>query len=209
MRPTASNGGGDRLSHARVCAGCHCPMKWRSLSLSGLEIEPPCRPEGSLDLSEITRTSQALQAGTHLTEAAASGSKLGPADQSTAERVLDTPVVAQVSRIAVPYPPRASDRPCITTDSGWHAGSVVCNARAADERGLLEEQRSRHRCIVLSAAAGCHHPQTAVAARSGPELQHSGPLLLHRSCLKISPSLCHADCGCHWGGATHNGQLAS
>ena len=117
-------------------------MQWRSLLLSGLEMDPSCRPDGSLNLSEVTRTSQALQAGTRLTEAAASGNKLGPADQLTAERVLDIPVVAQVNRIAVlpPPPKRVSDRPCICTDGGWHAGSVVRNAWTADERGLLEEQ---------------------------------------------------------------------
>lgn len=51
-------------------------------------------------MTEVDSTANALLAGTRLTEAAASGTRLTPADQPAAEEVLRMPVVAQVSHMA-------------------------------------------------------------------------------------------------------------
>lgn len=45
---------------------------------------------------QTLETAEALEIGTHLSEAAASGSKLAQSDQLAAERVLSIPIVAQV-----------------------------------------------------------------------------------------------------------------
>lgn len=55
-----------------------------------------CRPEGQLVTSGVAVTLEALRVGIHLSEAAASGCKLSPADQQAAENVLHIPAVAQV-----------------------------------------------------------------------------------------------------------------
>ena len=46
--------------------------------------------------SGVAVTLEALRVGIHLSEAAAAGSKLTPADQQAAENALHIPVVAQV-----------------------------------------------------------------------------------------------------------------
>jgi hypothetical protein len=46
--------------------------------------------------SGVAVTLEALKVGIHLSEAAASGSKLGAAEQQSAENVLHIPAVAQV-----------------------------------------------------------------------------------------------------------------
>lgn len=55
-----------------------------------------CRPNGILDLKDVQPSTDALQAGTSLTEIAASGARLSPSDKLLAEDILIWPVVAQV-----------------------------------------------------------------------------------------------------------------
>ena len=54
------------------------------------------RSGGGVDDTEVASTAEALDAGQRLSEAAASGSRLGPSDQAAAESILSSPAVAQV-----------------------------------------------------------------------------------------------------------------
>ena len=63
-----------------------------------------CRSGSGVDDTEVAATTEALEASQRLSEAAASGSRLGPADQAVAEDILSIPVVAQVNGISSRIP---------------------------------------------------------------------------------------------------------
>lgn len=63
-----------------------------------------CRPDGTIDDSQVGDTVEALEVGARLSEAAASGSRLAPAEQIAADKVLNTPIIAQVRTVSEESP---------------------------------------------------------------------------------------------------------
>lgn len=72
------------------------PLTFHVQARSTHDVCAGCRPEGKLDTFEVEATARALHLGTQLTGEAASGAKLGPKEQATAESILAIPVAAQV-----------------------------------------------------------------------------------------------------------------